>query len=160
MNGREQVSTGDNRSVEFDQYPSELLSSVVVYKTPDSQIMGQGLAGTIDLRTIRPLQYGRSAMALNIRGEQNSNDDLGADSDESGYRASFSFVDQFMDGRFGIAFGYAHLDSPLATRGFGTYEPFDPSGAGDTLMTVPAAELWMAASSIPAWRRASTRPTA
>jgi iron complex outermembrane receptor protein len=26
LNGREQVSTGDNRGVEFDQYPSELLS--------------------------------------------------------------------------------------------------------------------------------------
>ena len=133
MNGREQVSTGDNRSVEFDQYPSELLSSVVVYKTPDSQLMGQGLAGTIDLRTIRPLQYGRSAMALNMRGEQNSNDNLGANSDENGYRASFSFVDQFMDGRFGIAFGYAHLDSPMATRGFGTYEPWNPSGGADDI---------------------------
>ena len=52
LNGREQVSTGDNRSIEFDQYPSELLSSVVVYKTPDAQLVGQGLAGTIDLRTI------------------------------------------------------------------------------------------------------------
>ncbi len=133
MNGREQVSTGDNRSVEFDQYPSELLSSVLVYKTPDAQLAAQGLAGTIDLRTIRPLQYGRSAMALNIRGEQNSNDNLGADSDDSGYRASFSFVDQFMDGRFGIAFGYAHLDSPLATRGFGTYEPWNPSGGGGAI---------------------------
>ena len=133
LNGREQVSTGDNRSVEFDQYPSELLSSVLVYKTPDSQLMAQGLAGTIDLRTIRPLQYGRSAMALNIRGEQNSNDNLGADSEDTGYRASFSFVDQFMDGRFGIAFGYAHLDSPLATSGFGTYEPWNPSGGGGAI---------------------------
>ena len=43
MNGREQVSTGDNRSIEFDQYPSELINQVVVYKTPDSQIVGQGL---------------------------------------------------------------------------------------------------------------------
>ncbi|MFM7625516.1 MAG: TonB-dependent receptor plug domain-containing protein, partial [Gammaproteobacteria bacterium] len=48
LNGREQVSTGDNRSVEFDQYPSELLNSVVVYKTPDASLVGQGLAGTID----------------------------------------------------------------------------------------------------------------
>ncbi|HEX9208859.1 MAG TPA: TonB-dependent receptor plug domain-containing protein, partial [Steroidobacteraceae bacterium] len=47
LNGREQVSTGDNRSVEFDQYPSELINQVVVYKTPDSQLVGQGLAGTI-----------------------------------------------------------------------------------------------------------------
>nr|WP_315053459.1 TonB-dependent receptor plug domain-containing protein [uncultured Brevundimonas sp.] len=35
LNGRELVTTGDNRGVEFDQFPSELLSSVVVYKTPD-----------------------------------------------------------------------------------------------------------------------------
>lgn len=34
LNGREVVSTGDNRSVEFDQYPSELVSGVTVYKTP------------------------------------------------------------------------------------------------------------------------------
>lgn len=137
LNGREQVSTGDNRSVEFDQYPSELMSSVVVYKTPDSQLAAQGLAGTIDMRTIRPLSYGQRAVALNLRGEQNSNDDLGADADDQGYRASFSYIDQFMDGRFGIAFGYAHLDTPLATRGYGTYEPWNPSGGGDLAFDCP-----------------------
>jgi iron complex outermembrane receptor protein len=133
LNGREQVSTGDNRSVEFDQYPSELMSSVVVYKSPDAQLAAQGLAGTIDMRTIRPLAYGQPAVVLNLRGEQNSNDNLGADSDDQGYRASFSFIDQMMDGRVGIAFGYAHLDSPLATRGFGTYEPWNPSGGGGAI---------------------------
>src|SRR5690606_17847406 len=46
LNGREQASTGDNRGVEFDQYPSELLSQVVVYKTPDAALVGQGLSGT------------------------------------------------------------------------------------------------------------------
>ncbi|MDH4167078.1 MAG: TonB-dependent receptor, partial [Gammaproteobacteria bacterium] len=129
LNGREQVSTGDNRSVEFDQYPSELISQVVVYKTPDAQLVGQGLAGTIDLRTVRPLDYGKQAVALNIRGEMNSNDNLGADSDDTGYRASFSYIDQFMDGKLGFAFGYAHLDSPMATRGFGTYEPWNAAGS-------------------------------
>jgi TonB-dependent receptor len=90
--------------------------------------MGQGLAGTIDLRTIRPLQYGRRAMAFNIRGEQNSNDSLGADASDNGYRTSFSYIDQYLDGRFGIALGVARLDSPLATRGAGTYEPWHPNG--------------------------------
>ncbi|HWK48466.1 MAG TPA: TonB-dependent receptor plug domain-containing protein, partial [Steroidobacter sp.] len=102
LNGREQVSTGDNRSVEFDQYPSELLSSVVVYKTPDAALVGQGLAGTIDLRTTRPLEHGRRALAFNIRGERNSQGDLGADSKEDGYRASFSYIDQFFDNRLGV----------------------------------------------------------
>ena len=124
LNGREQVSTGDNRSVEFDQYPSELLSSVLVYKTPDSSLVGQGLAGTIDLRTVRPLEYGNRAFAVNIRGEMNGNDDLGAGSDEMGSRISFSYIDQFNDGKVGLAIGYARLDAPLATQGFGTYEPW------------------------------------
>jgi iron complex outermembrane receptor protein len=127
LNGREQVSTGDNRSIEFDQYPSELLSAVVVYKTPDAQLVGQGLAGTIDLRTTRPLEYGRQATVLNIRGELNSNDDLGADSDDMGFRASFSYIDQFLDDTLGVTFGYAHLDQPLATRGAGTYGPWHPN---------------------------------
>ena len=124
LNGREQVSTGDNRSVEFDQYPSELLNSVLVYKTPDSSLVGQGLAGTIDLRTVRPLDYGSRAMALNVRGEFNSNDNLGAGSDDMGSRISFSYIDQFADGKVGLAVGFARLDAPLATQGFGTYEPW------------------------------------
>jgi TonB-dependent receptor len=128
LNGREQVSTGDNRSIEFEQYPSELLSAVVVYKTPDSGLVGQGLAGTIDLRTTRPLNYGRRTMAFNLRGEANSHNDLGADSDEMGYRASFSYIDQFADDTLGITFGVARLVSPLATRGAGTYEPWHANG--------------------------------
>jgi TonB-dependent receptor len=128
LNGREQVSTGDNRSIEFDQYPSELLSAVLVYKTPDAQLVGQGLAGTIDLRTTRPLSYGKRAVAFNIRGEQNSQNDLGADSEDQGYRASFSYIDQFLDNRLGLTFGVARLVSPLATQGAGTYEPWHANG--------------------------------
>lgn len=55
LNGREVVSTGDNRGVEFDQYPSELVNGVTVYKTPDAALVGQGLSGTIDMQTARPL---------------------------------------------------------------------------------------------------------
>jgi iron complex outermembrane receptor protein len=53
LNGREQVTTGDNRGVELDQYPAELLSGVTVYKTPDASLVGQGISGTIDMQTIR-----------------------------------------------------------------------------------------------------------
>lgn len=130
LNGREQVSTGDNRSIEFDQYPSELLSSVIVYKTPDARLIGQGLAGTIELRTTRPLEYGKRALAFNVRGERNSNSSLGADSTDKGYRASFSYIDQYADGKVGLTFGLARLNSPLTTEGYGTYEPWSANGAG------------------------------
>jgi iron complex outermembrane recepter protein len=130
LNGREQVSTGDNRSIEFDQYPSELLSAVVIYKTPDARLIGQGLAGTIELRTTRPLEYGRRALAFNVRGERNSNSSLGADSTDKGYRASISYIDQYADNKVGLTFGLARLNSPLTTEGYGTYEPWSANGAG------------------------------
>lgn len=113
LNGREQVSTGDNRSAEFDQYPSELLSGVTIYKTPDGALVGQGLSGTIDLQTVRPLNFSGRTMAVNVRGEKNSLGRLnpGAAGDK-GSRFSFSYVDQFADRTVGVALGYARLDSP------------------------------------------------
>src|SRR4051794_14792922 len=41
LSGREQASTGENRGVEFDQYPAELINAVEVYKTPDASLVGQ-----------------------------------------------------------------------------------------------------------------------
>jgi iron complex outermembrane receptor protein len=54
LNGREVVSSGDGRAVEYDQFPSELIGSAVVYKTPDASLIGQGLSGTVDIRTRNP----------------------------------------------------------------------------------------------------------
>ncbi len=108
LNGREQTSTGDNRGVEFDQYPSELLSSVVVYKTPDATLLGQGLSGTVDMRTARPLEWKERVFTVGYRADQNTVNG----SNEYGNRYGFSYIDQFLDNTFGIAFGYAHLDSP------------------------------------------------
>lgn len=112
LNGREQVSVGDNRGVEFDQFPSELINQVLVYKTPEATLVGQGLSGTVDLRTVRPLSYDERVMAVNVRAENNSLGELNADSSEFGSRVSAYYIDQFLDDRLGIALGYARLDSP------------------------------------------------
>jgi iron complex outermembrane receptor protein len=108
LNGREQVSLNANRGVEFDQYPSELISAVTVYKTPDASLVGQGLSGTIDMQTVSPLAYGERVVALNYRADQNELDNRKA----YGNRYSFSYIDQFADNTVGISLGYAHLDSP------------------------------------------------
>ncbi len=108
LNGREQASTGDNRGVEFDQYPSELLSQVVVYKTNDAALVGQGLSGTVDLQTVRPLSFSERVIGVNARYEQN---DI-RDKKESGYRLSAAYIDQFMDNRLGLVVAVSHMDSP------------------------------------------------
>lgn len=123
LNGREQVSTGDNRSVEFDQYPSELLSGVTIYKTPDASLVGQGLSGTIDMQTVRPLSFGSRTVAMNARMEKNSIGRI-ANADAKGNRFSISYIDQFADRTIGLALGYAHLDSPVLAHETGMYEPW------------------------------------
>ena len=114
LNGREQVSLGNNRGVEFDQYPSELISQVIVYKTPDASLIGQGLSGTVDLQTVRPLSYDDRVVAANIRGDINTLDG----NKERGSRYSLSYVDQFADNTVGLALGYAHLNNPQQGQQF------------------------------------------
>ncbi len=141
LNGRQQASSGDNRSVEFDQYPAELLASVVVYKTPDARIAGLGLSGTADLRTVRPLEFGKQALAVNIRGEVNDLGKLNDDVRNYGGRASISYIDQFANGTLGIALGYARLDQPSGNQHFKAYnyEAFGGEGSPTDPFVSPAA---------------------
>jgi iron complex outermembrane receptor protein len=114
LNGREQVSANNNRGVELDQYPSELLHGAVVYKTPDASLIGQALGGTIDMKTVRPLAYGERTVAVGLRGEINDLGELNPDISNKGYRANISYIDQNAAGTIGWAFGYARMVSPTA----------------------------------------------
>jgi len=116
LNGRQQASSGFNRAVEFDQYPSELMGSVVVYKTPDADIVGMGLSGTVDLRTIRPLEYGKRAIAVNLRGQWDEGGGRNKDFSKYGGRGSVSYIDQNESGTLGWMMSYAHLDAPGHTN--------------------------------------------
>ncbi|MFT7724035.1 MAG: TonB-dependent receptor [Roseateles sp.] len=124
LNGREQVSTGDSRYVEFDQYPSELLSGVTVYKTPDAGLIGQGLSGTINMESARPLNFGQRVVAINYREVK-----LGKGLDTpagSGSRVNFAYIDQFADRTIGVALGFARLKETL-----GTTQNFNSWGVND-----------------------------
>jgi TonB-dependent receptor len=117
LNGREMVSSGDNRSVEYDQFPSELFSSAVVYKTPTAGLVGQGLAGTVDMRTVSPLSFASRQIAVNVRGETNSNGEaIAGVASQLGKRFSASYIDQSADKTLGWALGFAHLDTPTQVR--------------------------------------------
>ena len=112
LNGREQVTAGDNRGVEFDQYPSELISQALVYKTPDAQLVSQGLAGTVDLRTIRPLRYNDRLVSISGSYEYNSNGELNDGFDDMGYRITGTYVNQFANDTIGLVLSFADQNSP------------------------------------------------
>jgi iron complex outermembrane receptor protein len=127
INGREVVSSGDGRAAEYDQFPSELVNQVLVYKTPDATLVGQGLSGTIDIRPAMPLDFQGRQMSVNVRGEKNANGKLNANGNGGlGNRVSASYINQFLDRTVGFSIGFAHLDSPGQAKnyeawGYGDY---------------------------------------
>lgn len=150
LNGREIVSTGDSRSVEYDQFPAELMNGVLVYKTPDAALVGQGLAGTVDLQAIRPLEFGKRRMVFSASGERNSFGKLTPGAKSTGYRVSASYVDQFLDNTLGVAVGIARIDSPYEEKHYkawwwGGSEGWFPSvpGKPDGAIALQGAESWV-----------------
>jgi iron complex outermembrane recepter protein len=129
FNGREQASTNDNRTVEFDQYPSELVTQVKIYKTPDAGMAYQGIAGTTDIATVHPLAYADRKFALGYKREMNDQEANIPGLPDAGDRVNLTYIDQFRDSTIGVAFGAAYNKTPYQAQ---TREPWGyPDVDGD-----------------------------
>jgi len=145
LNGREIVSSNDGRAVEYDQFPSELIGSATVYKTPNATLIGQGLSGTVDLMARRPLDTRGRDIVINVRGETNSlKTQVPGVASPNGNRISLSYINQFADNTIGVALGYAHLQSTTQSRvleldQYGDFAVFGlpVNGIPDSLFTNP-----------------------
>ena len=127
LNGREQASTNDNRSVEYDQYPSEMIQQVKIFKTPDAGMTYQGIAGTADLETVRPLSYAHRSLSVMGKLEENSIKAQVPGQDTVGNRYNLSYVDQFFGKTLGVALGIAHTKAPYQAQ---THEPWGYTTCG------------------------------
>jgi iron complex outermembrane recepter protein len=130
LNGREIVSSNDGRAVEYDQFPSELIGAATVYKTPNASLVGQGLSGTVNLMSRRPLDTRGRDIVINVRGETNSQGtQVPGVTSPNGNRISLSYINQFADNTIGVALGFAHLKSTTQSRSteldqYGDYAPY------------------------------------
>ncbi len=118
LNGREQVSTGSGRNVEFDQYPAELLNQVIVYKTAGANLTSQGIAGSVDMITVQPLSKTGRTLAVNAYYKTTELGLLTPGVKKNGQSWSVAYVDQFDDGKVGIALGYSHTLTPFQGQQF------------------------------------------
>ncbi|WP_088330616.1 TonB-dependent receptor [Lacimicrobium sp. SS2-24] len=117
LNGRELLGMGDNRGVEFDLYPSEIVSNIVVYKTPEAGLMAQGIGGTVDLQTVSPLGAERT-ITFNANIEQNEKSSGNPDFDNKGHRFAFNYVDSFANDTIGVALVLSSLETPRQEEQF------------------------------------------
>ncbi len=115
FNGRMATNGTGDRSVNFSQFPSELMNKLAIYKTQDASLIEGGVAGLIELETLRPLDYGKRRFQVDLQGNYNPDQqDIGDTlAGGIGYRSTLSYVDQFeLDdgGLLGISLGLQRSD--------------------------------------------------
>lgn len=113
FNGREVSTAGPDRSVAFQQFPSELVNGVLVYKTQRADFLEGGVGGVIELRSMKPLDYGKRRIQFEVRGDFQPQDNDVYQHDGLGYRANFSYTDQYETGLgdIGVSIGYQRQDT-------------------------------------------------
>ena len=112
MNGRELATAETERTVRYEQFPSELISRAQVYKTQNAAILEGGIGATINLETLNPLDFQERGGTLKLAGLQHARAGERPRSDENGLRASGSYYDQFAENTVGLALGFSRNDQP------------------------------------------------
>ncbi len=113
FNGREITNGSGDRSVNFNMFPAELINTVAIYKTQRADLIEGGVAGTIGLETVKPLDYGKRALQVDGRGSWAEYDGKYRDKDGIGWRGTASYIDQFEfanGGKLGVSIGLQALD--------------------------------------------------
>src|SRR5688500_9252349 len=128
FNGREVSTAGADRSVAFQQFPSELVNGVLVYKTQQADFPEGGIAGVVELRSIKPLDFDKRRIQGEIRGVYLPKDADINGRDGIGDRSNISYVDSFETGigDIGVSIGYQHQDQAAPEDYYSGNSTFTP----------------------------------
>jgi TonB-dependent receptor len=108
-------SISANREVDMDFLPSELFRSASVYKSQQASLIEGGIAGTVNMRSVRPFDKSGLRSAFTLSGNyREQNGKTGATG--SGLISNTWNSSTF--GKFGILGGVAFGDTKYKTEGF------------------------------------------
>jgi iron complex outermembrane receptor protein len=116
VNGRTALSSGTEglsnlRSFNLEVIPTDIISSIVVKKTPTASDPESGLAGTVELITRKPLDGSQYRDNKNYFGSLTLQGDKGSIGDEVGNRISAIFGAKSSDDTLGFYFSYLDSES-------------------------------------------------
>ncbi len=97
VNGREVASSEPSQDLRWEIYPSEILSGAQVYKSQDATLVPGGIAATIDIRTMSPLDYHGPTLTLRAGPTYNEIGNSLPHYEPMGYRGSAGFVKHLND---------------------------------------------------------------
>jgi len=107
VDGVEQVTTAENRGVHLNQYPPGWFKAIKLYASPKADLIGQGMAATLDLQTWKPLEEKGPQGGLNVDYTWLSPGDLmpGPGVNDKGYDVNGMYMTQFDHHKLGVMAG-------------------------------------------------------
>src|SRR5215469_7727141 len=102
-------NSGGSRAFNFDAIPSEMLSGVLVYKTSNAALLEPGMAGAVDVRTLRPLDYHGQGWS-NFFANVSATETYDSEASKWGPRFSGLVGGKFLDGTLGLVVSALHSD--------------------------------------------------
>jgi iron complex outermembrane recepter protein len=97
VNGREVASSEPSQDLRWEIYPSEVLSGALVTKTQDATLVPGGIAATVDIRTLSPLDYKGPEFSFRAGPTYNEEGKDLPGYNGVGYRGSAGFVTHIND---------------------------------------------------------------
>ncbi|MGI9392987.1 MAG: TonB-dependent receptor [Parvibaculales bacterium] len=114
FNGRQVASGEDSRAIRFELYPAELLNGAVIAKSATAGLPS-GIAGAVNLHSIKPLEVDGSRMIINSSASYHEIAEDIEEADELGFIGTLSYVGQLLDGKLGVALGYSKREQSIAS---------------------------------------------
>jgi len=113
FNGREASNGSGDRSVNFNQFPSELINGITIYKSQQANLIEGAVSGLIELQTLKPLDYGKPLLQAELKGNYSPYQNRIEEGDAVGWRGTLSYVDQFEvgAGKLGLSVGVQRNDT-------------------------------------------------
>lgn len=107
VNGQTYKSADFTDGFRYDIIQTELSSGIQVIKSPTANMDSGGLSGTVNIDTLKPLDYTEPRLSFGAKLQEASF--AGGDPTPKG---SVTYLDQFQDGRIGLLLnaGYQELD--------------------------------------------------
>ena len=130
VNGREVASSEPSQDLRWEIFPSEVLSGAQVYKSQDATLVPGGIAATVDIRTLSPLDYHGPTFSVRAGPEYDDEGKGLPNYDPYGYRASAGYITHFTDD-FAIAVAASLQREKNAYSDFRTWAwntPFNSNG--------------------------------
>ena len=130
VNGREIASSEPNRNVRWEVFPTEVVSTVKVYKSQSADLISGGVAGTIDIGTIHPLDYAGPSIVASAGAAYYDEGKSVPDYDSVGGRYGLSWVTKISD-NLAIALGASLQQQKNAYPAVGSWGYTDSTNSRD-----------------------------